>query len=129
MNILSFFFIFLLPFNFLRKRKNDTRLIIILISIAFLVCILRGFSKPQNRSKSCFIRQFFTYNTIEITNETNTLSFPSDLTIFAISKFRFKKDDSFYFLLLLLSGNISLNSGPFSNLQLINKRSGKFLAI
>ena len=40
MNILSFFFIFLLSFNLLRKRKNDPRLKIILTSIAFLVCIL-----------------------------------------------------------------------------------------
>ena len=51
MNILSFFFIFLLPFNFLRKRKNDPHLKIILTSIAFLVCILYRFSKPQNRLK------------------------------------------------------------------------------
>ena len=35
MNILSFFFIFLLSFNLLRKRKNDARLKIILTSIAF----------------------------------------------------------------------------------------------
>ena len=35
MNILSFFFIFLLSFNLLRKRKNDPRLKIILPSITF----------------------------------------------------------------------------------------------
>ena len=35
MNILSFFFIFLLSFNLLRKRKNDPCLKIILTSIAF----------------------------------------------------------------------------------------------
>ena len=41
MNILSFFFILLFFFiSFLRKRKNDPRLKIILTSIAFLVCIL-----------------------------------------------------------------------------------------
>ena len=40
MNILSFFFIFLLPFNFLRELKNNFCLKIILTSIAFLVCIL-----------------------------------------------------------------------------------------
>ena len=54
MNILSFFFIFLLSFNLLRKRKNDPRLKIILTSIAFLVCILYRFSKPHNKLKSCF---------------------------------------------------------------------------
>ena len=35
--------------------------------------------------------------------------------LFAISKFRFKKDDSFYPLLLLLLGDISLNPEPFGN--------------
>ena len=43
------------------------------------------------------------------------------MSIFAISKFRFKNDNSFYPLLLLLSGDISLNSGLFSNLQLFKQ--------
>ena len=46
MNIVSFFFIFLLSFNLLRKRKNDPCLKVIPTSIAFLVCILYRFSKP-----------------------------------------------------------------------------------
>ena len=111
MNILSFFFIFLLSFNLLRKRKNDPRLKIILTSIAFLVCILYRFSKLYNRLKSCFTCQFFTHDTIEITNEVNTSHFQSELSIFTISKFRFKNDNSFCVLLLLLSGDISLNPG------------------
>ena len=52
MNTLPFFFMFLLSFHFLRKRKNDPRLKIILTSIAFLVCILYRFLKPQTRLKS-----------------------------------------------------------------------------
>ena len=121
MNILSFFFIFLLSFNLLRKRKNDPRLKIILTSIAFLVCILYRFSKPHNKLKSCFTFQFFTHDTIEITNEVNTSHSQSELSIFAISKFRFKNDNSFCPLLLLLSGDISLNPGPFSNPQLFKQ--------
>ena len=72
MIILSFFFIFLFSFNLLRKRKNDPRLKIIISSIAFLVCIFYRFSKPHNRLKSCFTCQFFTHDTLEITNEVNT---------------------------------------------------------
>ena len=121
MNILSFFFIFLLSFNLLRKRKNDPRLKIILTSIAFLVCILYRFSKPHNKLKSCFTFQFFTHDTIEITNEVNTSHSQSELSIFAISKFRFKNDNSFCPLLLLLSGDINLNPGPFSNPQLFKE--------
>ena len=54
MNILSFFFIYLLSFNLLRKLKNDPRFKIILTGIAFLVFILYRFSKPHNKLKSCF---------------------------------------------------------------------------
>ena len=117
MNIFSFF-IFLLSFNILRKRKNDPCLKIILTSIAFLVCILYRFSRPQNRLKSCSSCQFFTHDTIKITNEVNTSYFQRELRFFAISKFRLKSDNSFYPLLLLLSGDISLNPGPFGNPQL-----------
>ena len=93
MNILSFFFIFLLSFNYLRNRKNDPRIKVILTSIAFLACILYRFSKPHNRLKSCFTCQFFTHDTIEITNEVNTSYFQSELSFFAKSKFRLKNDN------------------------------------
>ena len=121
MNVLPFFFIFLLSFNFMRKQKNDPPLKIILTSIDFLVCILYQFSKPQNRLKSCFTCHFFTHDTIRITNEVNISYFQSELSFFAISKFSFKNDNSFYPLLLLLLGDISLNPGPFSNPQLFKQ--------
>ena len=118
MNILSFFFIFLLSFNLLRKQKNDPRLKIILTSITFLVCILYRFSKHHIKLESCFTFQFFTYDTFKITNEVNNSHSQSELSISTISKFRFKVDNLFCPLLLLLSGDISLNPGPFSNHQL-----------
>ena len=94
----------------------------LLVSL-FLVYILYIFSKPQNRLKSCFTCQLFTHDTIEIANEVNTSHFQSEMSIFAISKFRFKSDNSFYRLLLLLSGDISLNPGPFSNPQLFKENA------
>ena len=121
MNNLFFFFIFLLSFNLLRKWKNDPRLKIILTSITFLVCIIYRFSKPHNKLKSCFTFQFFTHDTIEITNEVNTSHSQSELSIFAIFKFRFKNHNSFCPLLLLLSCDISLNTGPLSNPQLFKQ--------
>ena len=93
MNILSFFFIYLLPFNLLRKWKNDPCLKGSATSIAFLVCILYRVSKLHNQLKSCFTSQFFTHDTIEITNEVNTSHSQSELNIFSISKFRFKNDN------------------------------------
>ena len=77
LNILSFFLIFLLSFNFLRKWKNDPRFKIILSSIALLVCILYRFLKSHNRLKSCFTCQFFTHDIIEIKSEVNTSYFQS----------------------------------------------------
>ena len=83
-------------------------------------------SKPQNKLKFCFTCQLFTPDTIKITNEINTSYFQSELIIFAIYKFRFKtdiKNHSFHLLLLLLpSGDISLNPGPFSNPQLFKQK-------
>ena len=51
------------------------------------------------------------------------MSFP------AVSKFRFKNDNLFYLLLLLLSGDASLNPGLLVTLSCSNKESGKLLAI
>ena len=95
MNIMTFFFIFLLSFNLLKKWKNDPCLKIFLTSIVFLVCICYRFSKPHNRLKLCFTCQVFIHDTIKITNEVNTSHSQSELRIFAISKFRFKNSNSF----------------------------------
>ena len=67
---LVLFLIFLLPFNFLRN-KDDPSLKVILNS-TLLVYILYRFSNPHYRLKSCFTCQFFTHDTIEITNEVHT---------------------------------------------------------
>ena len=83
--------------------------------------ILYRFSKPHNRLKSCFTCRFFTHDTIEIKNDANTSHSQSELSIFAISKFRFKNDNSFCHLLLLLSGDISVNPWPLSNPQLFKQ--------
>ena len=71
--------------------------------------------------KSCFTCPFFTNDTIKVPNEVNTSYFQSELSFFAISKFRFKNDNSFYALLTLLLGDISLSLGPFSNPQLFKQ--------
>ena len=51
---------------------------------------------------------------IKITNKDKALYCQNELRIFAIPKFRFKNDNSFYPSLFLLSAVISLNPGPFS---------------
>ena len=121
-----FFFIFLLSFNFLRKRKNDSPLKIILTSVTFLTCILYRFSNPHNRFKSCFTCQFFTYipskkKKKKKKKEVNTSHLQTELRIFAISKFRFNNHNLFCLLLILFSGDFSLYPGPFSQPQLFEQ--------
>lgn len=58
-------------------------------------------------------------------NEINTPYSQSELTIFEISKFRFKINYSFYILLLLLLNDISLNLGAFNNPQVLKQKESK----
>ena len=55
--------------------------------------------------------------------------FQSEMSFPAISKFRFKNDNLFYLLLLILSGDASLNPGLLVTFSCSNKESGKLLAI
>ena len=71
--------------------------------------------------KSCFTCQCFTHDTIEIAHEVNTSYFHSEMSFFAIPKFGFKINNSFYPLSLLHSGDISLNPGLSSNPQLFKQ--------
>ena len=121
MNICCFLFIRLLSFNFLRILKNETSLKIYLASVTFLMCILYRSSKLQHRLNFCFTCQFFTKDTVEITNEIDTSYFQNELNIFAISKFRFKNND-------VGNGNddINLNLGPFNNPQMFKQEGASF---
>ena len=116
-----FLFISLLSFNFLRIRKNETRLKNSLTSVTFLMCILYRSSKLQHRLNFCFTCQFFTKDIVEITNEIDTSYFQSELNIFAISKFIFKNNDAG-------NGNadINLNLGPFNNPQMFKQEGASF---
>ena len=118
MKILPILFISLL--SFFRKRKNDLRLKIACTSVAFFVTFLLDL---QNVRISYYLSIFW-YDTIGITNEMTTSYCQNELTIFAISKFKFKNGNSVHLLLLLLS----INPGSFSNLSCSNRKTGKPLA-
>ena len=76
MNILSFLYISLLYFNFLRNWKNNPRLKIFLTSVAVLAWISYRSSKLQTWLKSCFTFQFFAYGTIKISSYVKYLILP-----------------------------------------------------
>ena len=68
-----------------------------------------------NKLKACNQIQFFTLDSIYICNEL--VSFHSSLlsNFYTISKFKRINNKSFYRILLILSGDISLNPGPVYN--------------
>ena len=104
-------------FYFLRKWKNEPHLKIVVASVAFLVCVLYRSLKLQHRLKFCFTCQFFTKDTIEITNDINISYFQSELNIFVISKFRFKIYND--------NADINQNPGPFNNPQMFKQEEWK----
>ena len=56
--------------------------------------------------------QIYAYESIDACSLLHTSHLHNAFTLFALSKFKYKNIDSFFKLLLLLSGVISLNPGP-----------------
>ena len=101
-----FFYVYL-------RNKRDTRLAYFLISFVSLYS-LTGLSSPRckfSKLKACNRIQFFTLDSIYICDEL--VSFHSSLlsNFYTISKFKRINNKSFYPILLILSGDISLNPG------------------
>ena len=83
---------------------------------------------PQHESKNtrlkdCHSSEFFSIELITITNSINKAERHLDFCYFALSKLNFKQNKrlKFYQLLILLSGDISLNPGPCQYLSDKNK--------
>ena len=75
------------------------------------------------RLKDCHSSEFFSIELITITNSINEAERHLDFCYFALSKLNFKQNKrlKFYQLLILLSGDISLNPGPCQYLSDKNK--------
>ena len=103
--------LFILPIKFARvflKNKHKR-------AKAFFGCImfLLSITKPNLLTKNDILKstsKSFTYESIDTSNVLQASHFHNAFAIFALSKYR--NTDCFFKLLLLLSGNISLNSGP-----------------
>ena len=83
---------------------------------------------PQHESKNtrlkdCHSSEFFSIELITITNSINKAERHLDFCYFALSKLNFKQNKrlKFYQLLILLSGDISLNPGPCQYISDKNK--------
>ena len=56
--------------------------------------------------------EIFTYESIDRCYSLHTSHLHNAFAFFALSKFKYRNKDSFFKLLLLLLGDISLNPGP-----------------
>ena len=109
-----FYYIFL-------KHNRELRIkifeFVILISV---INVMKYFnhSEVYGSIKTCSLLHFFTYESIKTCNTVETSCLQSDLLFFSISKLQYRNSNSYFNLLLLLSGDIRLNSGPLHNNQL-----------
>ena len=110
-----------------RKCCNDYCfcLVLFLFPIMFAHVFLRNKHKRVKALFGCIIflltnndilkstSEIFTYESIDACNLLHTSHIHNAFVFFALSKFKYRNKDSFFKLLLLLSGDISLNPGPF----------------
>ena len=68
--------------------------------------------------KTCPKNEFFTIETVCITNEVNELFLGTSFKLFSASKMKNKNNDLYLRMLLILSGDINLNRGPANRHQI-----------
>ena len=85
-------------------------LVILVVSVLFLH---KHIKTPDHNEaiKSCSNHEFFTFDYIDTCENTQSLETQLTINHFSISKRKYKNLNSFFQLLLLLSGHISLNPG------------------
>ena len=84
---------------------------------AFFGCIivLLTITKTNLLTKNDILKstsENFTFESIDACNLLHASHIHNSFVFFALSKFKYRNKDSFFKLLLLLSGDISLNPGP-----------------
>ena len=75
-------------------------------------------SEVYDGIKTCSQLHFFAYESVNTCDTVETSCLHSDFVFFSISKLQYRNSNSYFNLLLLLSGDISLNPGPPHNNQL-----------
>ena len=79
---------------------------------------IQSFVTVQKLNSQCSQSHFFTYESINACENLETSCLYSDFVFSPISKLRQRNSNSYFNLLLLLSGDISSNPGPLCNNQL-----------
>ena len=118
--ILVFLFLTSSFFHLLIKQKPDVRVKIIPLKIFFFLgSYVRHiqYATPYHEINVCNQSHSFTIELINKFESLCTSHLNSQSVFLAVSKLMNRNSNSYYWLLLLLSGDISLNTRPFHNLQ------------
>ena len=113
----------ILFFHVFVKHKRDFRLKYVLATFVFLSSkfYLSSYDDAvYNNVKLCNRLQFYSPDYIRTCKELNKACLLSQFSILTISKLKAINNKFFYCLILILSGDISLNSGPVYNHHLPN---------
>ena len=113
-NIIIIIIIIIITFNF------SITIIIIIIIIVIITIIIKSTilsSFLENILKNISTSEFFTYKSIKASNFASMFCFNQELNLFYFSSLRYRNNKTYFRLLLLLSGNINLNSRPFNGSQ------------
>ena len=122
---LLFVFSFILLFLLLpHKRDLRSKACISTIFLLFSICHISSKNSlrlfPENTVRSITNSGFFTYESIKACGFTNIVCFKKELNLFCFSKLRYRNNKTYFRLLLLLSGDISLNPRPIEGSQQYN---------
>ena len=103
--------------------KHNREIMIKIFEFLILISVLNVMkyfihTEVHDGIKTCSQSRFFTYGSINICDNVETSRFYSDLVFSSISKLQYRNFNSYFNLLLFLSGDISLNPGPLHNGQL-----------
>ena len=112
------------------KHNRELRIKIFeFLTLTSVVNVMNYFnhSEVYDGIKTCRQSHFFTYESKNTCDNVETLCLYSDLVFFSISKLQYRNSNSYFNLLLLLSGDISLNPGPLHNDQLQPQIEGSVL--
>ena len=118
--ILVFLFLTSSFFHLLIKQKPDVRVKIIPLTIFFFLgSYVRHVqhATPYHEINVCSRSHFFTIELINKFESLYTSHLHSQSVFLSVSQLMYCNSNSYHRLLLLLSGDISLNPGPFHNLQ------------
>ena len=110
------------------KHRRDFKLKYVLIYVAFLCLFFYLSFKHKiiyDDVKLCHQIEVFTPEYLNVKNKLHEASVSSQFILLTISKLKQINNKSFYRLLIILLGEISLNLGPVCRYQLLNTSFSK----